>query len=88
MANIFDDPKSLKTWSIKLANACGGQKVEKSITLTKINPQRVRELLDEFVKDHNENTIKIVNEINEQEEKDNVVFQGKEVQLDKEEEEE
>ena len=70
MANMFDDPKSLKTWAIKLANACGGQKVEKSITLTKNNPQRLRELLDEFVNDHNENTIKIANEINEQEKKE------------------
>jgi hypothetical protein len=70
MANMFDDPKSLKTWAIKLANACGGQKVEKSIVLTKTNPQRLRELLDEFVNDHNENTIKIANEINEQEKKD------------------
>lgn len=69
MANMFDDPKSLKTWAIKLANACGGQKVEKSITLTKTNPQRLRELLDEFVKNHNENTIKIANEIAEQEKK-------------------
>ena len=65
-SNMFDDPKSLKTWAIKLANACGGQKVEKSIVLTKTNPQRLRELLDEFVNDHNENTIKIANEINEQ----------------------
>lgn len=69
MANMFDDPKSLKTWAIKLANACGGQKVEKSITLTKTNPQRLRELLDEFVENHNENTIKIANEIAEQEKK-------------------
>ena len=63
MANIFDDPKTLKTWAIKLANACGGQKVEKSIMLTKTNPQRIRELMDEFVSDHNENTIKIAQEI-------------------------
>ena len=70
MANMFDDPKSLKTWAIKLANACGGQKVEKSITLTKTNPQRLRELLDEFVNDHTENTNKIANEINEQEKKE------------------
>tara|TARA_A100001515_G_scaffold111735_1_gene92795 strand:+ start:217 stop:450 length:234 start_codon:yes stop_codon:yes gene_type:complete len=69
MANMFDDPKSLKTWAIKLANACGGQKVEKSIMLTKTNPQRLRELLDEFVENHNENTIKIANEIAEQEKK-------------------
>lgn len=69
-SNMFDNPKSLKTWAIKLANACGGQKVEKSIVLTKTNPQRLRELLDEFVNDHNENTIKIANEINEQEKKE------------------
>ena len=69
-SNMFDDPKSLKTWAIKLANACGGQKVEKSIMLTKTNPKRLRELLDEFVTDHNENTIKIANEMNEQEKKE------------------
>ena len=44
--------------------------MEKSIVLTKTNPQRLRELLDEFVNDHNENTIKIANEINEQEKKE------------------
>ena len=63
MPNIFDDPKTLKTWAIKLANACGGQKVEKSIMLTKTNPQRIRELMDEFVQDHNENTMKIAEQI-------------------------
>ena len=68
MPNIFDDPKSLKTWAIKLANACGGQKVEKSIMLTQINPTRIKELMDEFVKDHNENTMKVAEEINKQEE--------------------
>lgn len=68
MPNIFDDPKKLKTWAIKLANACGGQKVEKTIFLTKTNPQRIRELMDEFVSDHNENTIKIANEIEKEEE--------------------
>ena len=54
MPNIFDDPKSIKTWAIKLANACGGQKVEKSIVLTSLNTKRLAELLDEFVQDHNE----------------------------------
>lgn len=63
MPNIFDDPKSIKTWAIKLANACGGQKVEKSIVFTKLNVQRIGELLDEFVNDHNENTMKIAQEI-------------------------
>jgi len=65
MANIFDDPKSIKTWAIKLANACGGQKVEKSIVLTTLNTKRLAELLDEFVQDHNENTMKIAQEIEE-----------------------
>lgn len=68
MTNIFDDPKSLKTWAIKLANACGGQKVEKSIMLTQINPTRIKELMDEFVKDHNENTMKVAEEINQEQE--------------------
>tara|TARA_R100000458_G_C8129990_1_gene145428 strand:+ start:226 stop:432 length:207 start_codon:yes stop_codon:yes gene_type:complete len=68
MPNIFDDPKSLKTWAIKLANACGGQKVEKSIMLTQINPTRIKELMDEFVKDHNENTMKVAEQINQEQE--------------------
>jgi len=63
MPNIFDDPKSIKTWAIKLANACGGQKVEKSIVLTSLNTKRLAELLDEFVQDHNENTMRIAKEI-------------------------
>jgi len=63
MPNIFDDPKSIKTWAIKLANACGGQKVEKSIVLTSLNTKRIAELLDEFVQDHNENTMRIAQEI-------------------------
>ena len=63
MPNIFDDPKSIKTWAIKLANACGGQKVEKSIVLTSLNTKRLGELLDEFVQDHNENTMKIAEQI-------------------------
>lgn len=64
--NIFADPKSLKNWAIKLANACGGQKVEKSIFLTKVNPQRITELMDIFVKDHNENTIAIAQQMEEE----------------------
>ena len=63
MSNIFDDPKSIKTWAIKLANACGGQKVEKSIVLTSLNTKRLAELLDEFVHDHNENTMKIAEQL-------------------------
>ncbi len=63
MTNIFDDPKSIKTWAIKLANACGGQSVEKSLIYTKLNTVRIAELLDEFVADHNENTMKIAEQL-------------------------
>ena len=62
MPNIFDEPKELKKWSIKLANACGGQRVEKTL----VNPQRITELMDEFVNDHNENTIKIAKQMEEE----------------------
>ena len=67
MRNMFDEPKLLKAWAIKLANACGGQEVQKTIHLKKTNPQRIRELLDEFVKDHNENTLKVAKELYEEE---------------------
>lgn len=70
MPNIFDSPKSIKTWAIKLANACGGQKVEKSIVLTSLNTKRLAELLDEFVQDHNENTMKIAEQISTKEEEE------------------
>jgi hypothetical protein len=63
MANIFDEPKLIKAWCIKLANACGGQKVEKSIVLTQLNTKRIAELLDEFVADHNENTLRVAKEL-------------------------
>jgi hypothetical protein len=66
MPNIFEEPKELKKWAIKLANACGGQKVEKTLIMTKVNPQRVAELMDTFVQDHNENTIKLLNEMEEE----------------------
>ncbi len=66
MANIFDEPKLLKAWCIKLANACGGQRVEKTLVMTKVNPQRITELMDEFVNDHNENTIKIAKQMEEE----------------------
>ncbi|MDC3399507.1 hypothetical protein OAY22_03035 [Acidimicrobiia bacterium] len=66
MPNIFNEPKELKKWAIKLANACGGQRVEKTLVMTKVNPQRIIELMDEFVKDHNENTIKIAKQMEEE----------------------
>ena len=66
MPNIFDEPKELKKWAIKLANACGGPRVEKTIVITKVNPQRITELMDEFGNDHNENTIKIAKQMEEE----------------------
>tara|TARA_B100001564_G_C20439269_1_gene578244 strand:- start:506 stop:718 length:213 start_codon:yes stop_codon:yes gene_type:complete len=70
MPNIFESPKSIKTWAIKLANACGGQKVEKSIVFTSLNTKRLAELLDEFVQDHNENTMKIAEQLSTKEEEE------------------
>jgi hypothetical protein len=58
MANIFSTPKELKTWAIKLANACGGQKVEKTQILTKLNANRVDELIAEFEHSYNEQLVK------------------------------
>ena len=63
MANIFDEPKELKKWAIKLANACGGQQVSTSPLLTRLNTKRIGELLDEFVQDHNENTMRVAQEL-------------------------
>ena len=60
MPNIFDEPKLLKTWAIKLANACGGQEVQKTIHLKKTNPIRIKELLDEFVKDITKTQLKLL----------------------------
>tara|TARA_S200002703_G_C3710330_1_gene218182 strand:- start:77 stop:280 length:204 start_codon:yes stop_codon:yes gene_type:complete len=57
MANIFSTPKELKTWAIKLANACGGQKIEKTNILTKLNAKRVDELIAEFEQSYNEQLV-------------------------------
>jgi hypothetical protein len=68
MANIFSTPKELKTWAIKLANACGGQKVEKSQILTRLNPNRIDELLAQFERDHTEQIVAAQNKAKEEEE--------------------
>ena len=68
--NIFYEPKSLKKWSIKLANACGGQEVSQtSIRLNKQNISKIAELVDKFVKDHNETSLALA-EIEEQKEEE------------------
>lgn len=67
MANIFSTPKELKTWAIKLANACGGQKIEKTNILTKLNAKRVDELIAEFEQSYNEQLVAQGNEKAEEE---------------------
>jgi len=59
MTNLFGEPKALKKWAVKLANACGGQTVERSLIIKPINIKKVDELIEQFVKDHNEMVIKI-----------------------------
>jgi len=52
MANIFSTPQELKAWAIKLANACGGQGVQKNNILKKVNMVEVSGLLAQFEVDH------------------------------------
>ena len=59
--NLFAEPKLLKNWAIKLANELGGQKVEKTPVLIQLRYEKIAELVDKFVKDHNE-YILIMNE--------------------------
>jgi len=51
--NMFQEPKVLKTWAINLANALGGQRVDKSAILVQLNTKKVNILLDEFVLAYN-----------------------------------
>ncbi len=56
MPNIFDEPKELKKWAMKLANSCGGQQVSTGAILTKLDMNKVISLVEVFVNDHNEYT--------------------------------
>ena len=64
-SNIFSQPKLLKTWAIQLANNLGGQRVEKTAVLTKLDGKKVNALLNIFAKDYDE---QIKNSKSEQEE--------------------
>tara|TARA_R100001510_G_scaffold47458_1_gene44783 strand:- start:440 stop:646 length:207 start_codon:yes stop_codon:yes gene_type:complete len=64
--NIFSEPKELQKWAIKLANACGGTQVERTMILAKPKPDKIAMLMDRFVNDHNENTIAILNKLEEE----------------------
>ena len=59
MANLFGEPKALKKWAIQLANACGGQTVERTLIIKETNVSKVDELIEQFVKDHNDMVIQI-----------------------------
>jgi|TARA_B100001250_G_C19620804_1_gene709280 hypothetical protein len=53
--NIFSEPKELKKWAIRVANACGGQEVQQlGIKINRVNIQKLGVLIDEFVNQHNE----------------------------------
>jgi hypothetical protein len=47
--SIFSEPKQLKKWAIQLANACGGQTVEKTLIVKPLDMKKLNSLLDEFV---------------------------------------
>ena len=49
MANLFGEPKALKKWAIQLANACGGQTVERTLIIKETNVSKVDELIEQFV---------------------------------------
>ena len=59
MPNIFDEPKLLKKWAMKLANSCGGQAVSTGPILTKLDMKKIISLVEVFVNDHNEYTIAV-----------------------------
>ena len=59
MANLFGEPNYLKKWAIQLANACGGQTVERTLVIKETNVSKVDELIEQFVKDHNDMVIQI-----------------------------
>lgn len=64
--NIFSEPKLLQKWAIQLANACGGMQVEKTMIIKKTNPEKIAALMDKFVLDHNENTIALLEKMEEE----------------------
>mgnify|MGYP006908220870 FL=1 len=47
--SIFSEPKKLKKWAIDVANACGGQRVEKTLIVKPLDMNKLNKLLDEFV---------------------------------------
>lgn len=64
--NIFSEPKELQRWAIQLANACGGMQVEKTMIIKKTNANKIAALMDRFVADHNENTIALLEKMEEE----------------------
>tara|TARA_B100001778_G_scaffold17533_1_gene13211 strand:+ start:2673 stop:2885 length:213 start_codon:yes stop_codon:yes gene_type:complete len=70
MSNLFSEPKELKKWAIKLANACGGQEVtQTSLKLNNHDVYTVDRLLEQFVIDYNFN-MQTMNEVRAEQEEE------------------
>ena len=70
MSNLFSEPKELKKWAIKLANACGGQEVtQTSLKLNNHDVYTVDRLLEQFVIDYNFN-MQTMNEVRAKQEEE------------------
>ncbi len=57
---LFTDKKEMKKWAIALGNACGGAKVTTELQLTKVNPDQVVKLTQQFVNEYNAQMMKAI----------------------------
>jgi len=51
--NIFSEPKQLKKWAIQVADACGGQRLEKGPLISALDTRKLDILVAEFVLAYN-----------------------------------
>ena len=56
----------MKNWAIALGNACGGAKVTTELQLTKVDPDKVFKLTQQFVIEYNAQMKKAEQEYNAQ----------------------
>jgi hypothetical protein len=59
---LFTDKKEMKNWAIALGNACGGAKVTTELQLTKVDPDKVFKLTQQFVNEYNAQMMKAIQE--------------------------
>ena len=57
---LFTDKKEMKNWAIALGNACGGAKVTTELQLTKVDPDQVVKLTQQFVNEYNAQMMKAI----------------------------